>query len=163
MRHDHVSDFAKAAPRRLADALELLEEPTLHPNRSDKNHRHLCAARYLAGYTVECILKVYIINRTRSDDSHRVETWSEVLAAREERGDKPDLSGAQSHNLSSLLLATDLGTALDSSENIRVAWGQAAKWDYAERYMGSPVMDRPGTEDFVSACRTVYEWVQPRT
>ena len=56
---DTIQDYRRSATRRLEDAKELLEPPTLDPQRSDADRRHLRGAMYLAGYAVECLVKAY--------------------------------------------------------------------------------------------------------
>ena len=58
--YDGISQYWKAAARRLQDAQELLQPPTINADEQGAETRHLRAAVYLAGYAVECILKVYI-------------------------------------------------------------------------------------------------------
>ena len=158
LRYDHVSDFTKAAPRRLEDAKELLTQPALEPQRSDSSYRHLTAAEYLSGYAVECILKVYIITRTMGAGGQPARTWTEALAFRKGLGRQ--LAGAKSHDLERLLSATDLERQLRRA--LRLAWGIACKWEPALRYRGQPNMDRQRAVELVSACEQVYRWVQAR-
>jgi len=146
----------------LDDARELLTEPRHEPNRSDHRYRHLAAARYLAGYVVECILKVYIIERTRTGAGIPAQTWGEVLDARETSNAKPDLSGAKSHLLAALLAATDLEEQLDGDPHLRASWSHVAKWDVAQRYMAAPLLNRSLVYDFVDACEELYHWVRNR-
>ena len=58
---DTIQDYRHSAARRLEDARELLEPPTLDPQRSDADRRHLRGAMCLAGYAVECLVKAYFI------------------------------------------------------------------------------------------------------
>jgi hypothetical protein len=63
VRFDSLADFVKSGPRRLRDAEELLETPTLFPHEAGSASRHLRGAMYLAGYGVECLVKACIIAR----------------------------------------------------------------------------------------------------
>jgi hypothetical protein len=47
----------------------LLQPPSIDPNAQGADTRHLRGAVYLAGYAVECILKVYIISRVSAANS----------------------------------------------------------------------------------------------
>jgi hypothetical protein len=123
----------------------------------------LAAARYLAGYAVECILKVYIINRATTTDGDPAETWSQVLEARQASGATPNLSGAKAHSLPSLLNATDLPSGLLTDPPMTDAWDEVKKWDYAQRYMGQPIRDRAATESFVQNCGQLHSWIQARS
>ncbi len=127
LEYDGISELIKAAPRRLADARELLEQPSRNPNGSDAAFRHQCGSIYLAGYAVECLLKAYIIDRTDAVRRTKTQTWSEVLAYRRKTGKKPDLSGAKSHDLGLLLRACDLPVRMHSSPDLIVAWAKCVK------------------------------------
>ena len=60
---DSETAYIKSGTRRLRDAEELLEPPTLDPKERGAETRHLSGAVYLAGYGVECLLKAYLISR----------------------------------------------------------------------------------------------------
>lgn len=85
LEFDSIGDYVKAGPRRLADAKELLEQPTLEPDAPDAAHRHLRGAVYLAGYAVECALKAYIISRAPP-----AQRFLEAIERRRQEGE-PDL------------------------------------------------------------------------
>jgi len=160
MEYDGISEFWKAAPKRLADAEELLEVPTKDSRRSDAAYRHLCGAQYLAGYAVGFMLKAYIIYHTNVRSAEHVQTWTTVLGVRGRRGDRPDLGGSRSHDLELLLTATDLSDIMASYPDLKAAWGVCCKWRSYLRYNPRPVTDRGRTEEMVRACRVVSDWVR---
>ena len=169
MRYDGHSDLRKAALKRLRDAQELLQAPTLDPQSSDALRRHLCGAYYLAGYAVECILKVYIIflldfRNRQSPSKTRIEHWSAAVDHLGRLPDRLDLWGANSHNLGRLLRAAQLDAQLDRDERAKQRWGRCAKWDFAVRYqrddLPNHLRTRAEVEEFVSACKAIYEWVE---
>jgi len=160
LQYDGISELVKAAPKRLADARELLEQPTWQSERSDAGYRHLCAAQYLAGYAVECALKAVIIERTEWQRKQWTKTWSEVLRHRQTRDLKPDLSGARSHNLELLLIGSGLSEDLDTNEDMKRTWGTCCRWNPAWRYRPDYVTDRKRAEEMVEACEDVYHWLK---
>ncbi|NSW57462.1 MAG: hypothetical protein HPY44_15750 [Armatimonadetes bacterium] len=161
LEYDGISELIKAAPRRLSDARELLEQPAWEPNRSDANYRHLVAAVYLAGYAVECLLKAYIIDRTDAVRKTKTQTWSQVLEYRKKSGKGPDLSGARSHDLELLLRACDLPHRMQNDLDLRAAWGKCVKrWRPSLRYRPDPITDHGYATDTVDAIETVYEWLK---
>ncbi len=160
LQYDGISELVKAAPKRLDDAWELLEQPTWEPNRSDADYRHLCAAQYLAGYAVECALKAVIIERTEVARGQWTKTWTEVLLYRQTQGVGPDLSGARSHNLELLLITSGLSEDLDNNPQMRQKWGICCTWNPALRYQPDPMTDRQRAQEMVEACREVYNWLR---
>jgi hypothetical protein len=157
-RYDGVSDLRKAAPHRIQDARKLLEP--VAGKSSDRDMRHLNAACYLAGYAVECILKVYLIAFTVTRKGNTPLTWTET---RKTRGWERKLAGARQHNLELLRSVTDLEGAMDSDTKIKAAWGVVIKnWDVALRYCGRPQYDGQRADEVVEACDTVYQWVKKR-
>lgn len=162
MQYDGRSELLKAAPKRLDDAWELLEAPTRNPERSDADYRHLCAAYYLAGYAVECVLKAYVILLLDGRGSERIARWSQVIAHVEAAGGGPDLTGRHSHRLNRLLIVSELEAQLGSDLQARHDWGICGTWDYAARYMPEHMRDREGIERFVAACDHLFHWVERR-
>lgn len=159
LQYDGVSELAKAAPKRLADAWELLEQPTLNPDGSDASYRHLCAAQYLAGYAVECALKVYIISVVATMRDSRVRSWSSLLAWRKQQGERPSLDGSSSHNLELLLVASRLEPLMGNDKAIKGAWSLCCKWSPALRYRPLPLVGREQVRRTVQACEDVHRWV----
>ncbi len=127
LKYDGYSELRKAGPRRLDDALELLEPPTRHAGASDVHRRHLCGACYLAGYAVECILKVYIIRRLDQQGRGRFVRWSDVIEHYRSMPDGPDLVGVRSHSLSLLLAVSGLEPDLDTDREMKRYWSQCAR------------------------------------
>jgi hypothetical protein len=156
MKYDDRRQPVKAAPKRLNDAWELLEMLSRGPNGSDAGCRHLCAAYYLAGYAVECILKAYTILLVNARSGERLDHRSAVIACLRERPGPLDHPGHHSHNLGLLLTAAQLDAEIGSDRATKQLWGQCAKWDYAVRYMPDHMQDRGEVEEFVTACDAIY-------
>ena len=161
MKYDSWGELKRAAPKRLSDAWELLEHPTRNRHEADAPYRHLCAARYLGGYAVECILKVHIILLVRARSHQPIEHWGEVIDYFQRLAEPLDLSGAHSHDLGKLFSASQLAGHVDGDRETKQAWGRCVKWDYAERYRPGHVLSRERieVEDFVKACDSIYHWV----
>ncbi len=157
MKYDGFTELLKAAPKRLGDSLELLEEPSRDPGGSDAAYRHLCGAYYLAGYAVECALKAYIICWLNRRNPTRIVAWSEAI-----RYLKTDVAGARGHNLRLLLAASQLEPEIDTDEAMRQNWGICSKWDYNERYRPAFMTDRDAVVEFVGACEATYDWLRAR-
>ena len=153
--YDGITHFLKVAPRRLADARELLQNPTIEPTTSDAGRRHLRAAVYLAGYVVECILKAYIISRTPG-----TQRLSEACSIMKRKGiTVPDLSSAKWHSIVLLLGVTDLEAVVPKA--IRLSLGICSKWKPTWRYCPEPP-ERAEAEAFVGAAETILSYVRPR-
>lgn len=156
---DHISDYIKAAPKRLDDAWELLERPTWEPERRDARHRHHRGAVYLAGYAVECALKAYVISRVPG-----TQRFDDALAQRQQAGEMlPVLRGKQAHSLARLLRATDLEAAMDAQVELKKDWGAICqKWNPNLRYDPTHWTDRAAARRFVAGVDRVYRWVDER-
>lgn len=154
---DGVSAFKKTAPRRLRDAEELLQPPTLQPNDSDAMTRHLSGAVYLAGYGVECVLKAYII--THNPPHQRLSEVRDVLL--NSGALTKDICGSDGHNLGVLLNVTDLEGAFDLRPELKKYWAIARKWTSTLRY-NDYVPKREDAAAFVASCRALYQWVNSR-
>jgi hypothetical protein len=162
MRYDGLSELLKAAPKRLADARELLERPSLNPHTSDAGYRHLCGAYYFAGYAVECALKAYIILLLDSRRSERVSRWYQVVESLAALPGGTNLGGKHSHDLSRLLAVSELEGAVDRDEQAKRTWGTCSKWDYNVRYRPDHMLERTRVAEFVEACSATYHWVRAR-
>lgn len=164
LENDHQATLWKAALRRLEDAWELLEPPTRLSERSDKLTRHLAAAEYLAGYSVECLLKVRLIQRTVGTAGKPVQRWREVIAFREMMRLEPDLSGSRSHQIDRLVVASELEPELD--EHTKRIFGTVYKWRPSLRYRAIPQGDlsrqRQRVLSVVSACQAACDWLRSR-
>jgi hypothetical protein len=160
MKYDGHSELLKAAPKRMNDARELLETPSRDRYTSDAQYRHLCGAYYLAGYAVECALKVYIILLLDSRSADRFARWSDVI---NHFGAKAqDLRGRRSHNLPQLRVIAELESQMDADQAMKEAWGICSKWDYNVRYKPDFMTNRESVTQFVQACGTAYDWVRVR-
>ena len=167
MDYDGFSEFLKAAPKRLNDAWELLEAPSRNRDASDAAYRHVCAAYYLAGYAVECILKVYIMRLVEARSQRtRISRWPQAVQHLARGGNPIRLSGAHSHDLAKLYQAAELAAQVETDRKIADVWTQCAKWDYAARYcpqfLPEAMRDRTAVAEFVSACDTMYHWIAQR-
>jgi hypothetical protein len=162
MRYDGHSELLKAAPKRLRDAWELMEHPSRDPGSSDAAYRHLCAAHYLAGYAVECILKVYIILLLDARNGPRFSKWSDVIDHFGAQAGSADLRGRQSHNLARLRVVAELEPEMDTDANMKMLWGICSKWDYNVRYSPEFMTDRESVRQLVEACEQVFRWVRNR-
>ena len=158
MDYDHQDSLVRAALRRLRDARKLLDEPRGR-SRSGVGDQHLRGAGYLAGYAVECTLKVYVIRHTP-----RALRWSEAVAEHNRRGRRPALE-ARTHSLSQLLLATDLARYLDTDRGMKEKWGLCNMWRPSWRYnpdAHGPWRNRAEAENWIAAVAEVYNWVRAR-
>ncbi len=151
---DRVTDYVKAGPRRLADALELLEQPTCEPEAADAGHRNLRGAVYLAGYAVECALKAYIISRVPGASG-----FSEALQRRVQGGEVIDLGGRRAHNIRLLLRLTDLEGTLASDDALRRSLGLCMKWRPDWRYDPRPFTSRVDARSLLEASAHLSEWI----
>lgn len=155
--YDGISHYLKVAPRRVQDAEELLQHPSLNPNERGAEVRHLRSAMYLAGYAVECVLKAYLISHEPPAQS-----LAEVLKLRGERGKRiANLLGYEGHNLVLLLSLTDLEASLDTHPERKKDWGVCLKWRSDWRYDStSPKVT--DAEVFVRSVRRLHDWVTAR-
>ena len=152
--HDGKTEFIKAAAARLRDAEELLQPPTLSPNERGADTRHLRSTMYLARYSVECVLKAYIISQSK------VSTLTEALDRRRAAGEQiGNIMGAEGHRLSLLLTLSGLDTLLNNETELKKDCGTCCKWDSTWRY--DPVNPKRGeAEGFMLAVRRVHDWVK---
>jgi hypothetical protein len=164
--NDHQASLWKAAWRRLDDAWELLEIPTRLTERSDCAVRHLAAAEYIAGYSVECLLKVYIIQMTTNVEGRPAQRWREVTKVRQTAGLDPDLSGAKSHKLDQLVVAAQLEPDFENDDVIKRAFNLTFKWRVSLRYRAFPYgsRDKYGAraKSMVHASQTVCDWLRQK-
>ncbi len=173
--HDGLSQYRKAAARRLRDAEELLQPPSLASEEQGADTRHLRGAVYLAGYAVECVLKAYIISQAASAMSlaeageerrrageERRRAGEERRRAGEERrraGEQvPNILGADGHDLRLLLSLTDLEERFTDNARKR-DWSLCMKWKPAWRYDPKPPTATFALE-FMGAVKRIYQWVE---
>jgi hypothetical protein len=151
--YDGISQYRKAAARRLKDAQELLQSPSTDPNTKGADTRHLRAAVYLTGYAVECILKVYIISRVSAANS-----LAEAIEKRRDAGEEiPNILGAEGHKLLTLLSLTDLEARFGDDDR-KKDWSLCVKWKSTWRYDPEPPKTADALE-LVAAIGRVYHWV----
>ncbi len=148
---DGISEFVKSGPRRLRDAEELLQPPTLNPTEQGADTRHLRGAVYLAGYGVECLLKAYIISR-QANCAHLSDARDEIRKSKDIR----DICSAAGHDLRYLLSLTDLEARLDEPK--RRQMGICFKWSSTGRYDPRPVTREDATAR-VEAARNIVNWI----
>ncbi|MBM3475134.1 MAG: hypothetical protein FJX75_17875 [Armatimonadetes bacterium] len=155
LEHDRTEDYVRAGAKRLADARELLQHPTLDSLAQDAGHRHLRGAVYLAGYAVECALKAYIIASAPPK-----ETFTEAVAALSDPQGRPlDFRGARSHNLGLLLRATDLDARMGPDFLLRTRWAICLRWKPWWRYNPKDFTTRSAAQVVVDAAGEVCEWI----
>jgi hypothetical protein len=156
---DRISDYVEAAPKRLADARELLAWPTVDADGPDAAHRHLRGAVYLAGYAVECALKAYIISRVPG-----AQRFHEAITRRATAGETSlDFRGSQAHNLERLWRATDLEAGMDTDTVVKTAWGVIRKhWSTDLRYAPTHLTGRNVARQAVEAAGIVHCFIEDR-
>ena len=156
---DGISQLVKSGPRRLRDAEELMQSPTLRPHDSDADTRHLRGAMYLAGYAVECLLKAYLTEQERCQRLSEAE--SRINERRAKRNIPPVekiSSSAAGHSIYYLLQLTDLVEQAGYDPSL---WGRVAVWRSVWRY-DSLVVSRFTAEAFINDVRTAVNWLSPR-
>lgn len=150
---DSETAYIKSGTRRLRDAEELLEPPTLDPNEHGAETRHLQGAVYLAGYGVECLLKAYLISRHPG-----CVKLSEVRDAIQKSGlPIRDICGVAGHDLRYLSSLTDLEARMDSAKLRQMSF--CAKWSSVLRYDARSVKCEDA-EDRIKAARRIVDWVR---
>lgn len=151
--YDSISQYRKAAARRLKDAQELSQPPSIDTSMQGADTRHLRGAVYLAGYAVECILKVYIISRVAATSS-----LAEAIEKRRNAGEEiPNILGAEGHKLLTLLSLTDLEARFGNEER-KKDWSLCVKWKSTWRYDPEPPKTADALE-LVAAVDRIYHWV----
>lgn len=149
---DGISEYVKSGIRRLRDAEELLQPPTLNPKEQGAGTRHLRGAVYLAGYGVECLLKAYLISRQRN--CFRL---SEARDAMRAAGNPiRDICGEAGHDLRYLLSLTDLEACMDAGQLRQMSL--SAKWSSSWRYDPRPVA-REDAAARIEAARSLVDWI----
>ncbi len=156
---DTIQDYRRSAARRLEDAKELLELPTLDPQRSDADRRHLRGAMYLAGYAAECLVKAYLIQHMNAQTlAAAVDTLNEQ---RRQQGLEPVEQIARTaagHKILYLLQLTDLPQypAYDPKR-----WARVAQWRSSWRYETDMVAHTDAGE-FLDDVQAVVDWLSPK-
>lgn len=149
---DGISEYVKSGPRRLRDAEELLQPPTLHPKEHGADTRHLRGAVYLAGYGVECLLKAYLISR--QPNCTRLSEARDAIRA----SGNPirDICGEAGHDLRYLLSLSDLEARMDAE---KLRWmSLSARWSSSGRYDPRPV-SREDAGARIAAARSLVDWI----
>ena len=149
---DGISKYVKSGIRRLRDAEELLQPPTLHPREQGADTRHLRGAVYLSGYGTECLLKAYLISR--QPNCARLAEVRDAIRA----GGNPirDICGEAGHDLRYLLSLTDLEARMDIE---KLRWmGLSARWSSSGRYDPRSV-SREDADARIEAARSLVDWI----
>ena len=156
MAFDSLYEFRKVAVQRLRDAQELLELPTRDPEGNDKERRHLRGAMYLSGYTVECILKAYLIRMYSP-----LSTLSLVdNKLRKKKPDLPNLLGSPGHQIGAVLALTDLEADFDDERKSSFSY-VAGTWTSTMRY-NPEIPTRAIATRRVQNAAEIYSWVDVR-
>lgn len=153
---DTIKDYRRAATRRLEDARELMELPTLDSQRSDADQRHLRGAMYLAGYAVECPLKAYLIQQTNAPTL--IKARAALNEQRQRQGAEPIENIARTaagHQFYYPLNLTDLGSQPGYDSCL---WGRLSQWQSAWRYE-SDAVNRVEAERFVNDVENAAKWI----
>ena len=156
---DTVQDYKRSASRRLEDAKELLEPPTLDAQRSDADRRHCRGAMYLAGYAVECLLKAYLIQNLNSPTlASAIDKLNEQRLRRGLERVENIARTAAGHKLSYLVRLADL---LQYPAYDPKLWGRVALWSSSWRYETDLVM-RSSALEFVEDVQAAVDWLLPK-
>lgn len=156
---DTIQDYRRSATRRLEDAKELLQPPTLDPERSDSKRRHLRGAMYLAGYAVECLLKAYLIQFVNAPtlgaavDSLNVQRRQKNLEPVENIA-----RSAAGHKVLYLLQLTDLPASPGYDPKL---WGRVAQWRSAWRYE-TDMASNAEAQEFVDDVQAAANWLSSK-
>ena len=144
MPHDlyiGISDQAKAATHRLDDARALF------------NASRWRGAMYMAGYSVECLLKTKLMQR------YGCRTLRELEDELQRRGVLAEHATVFTHHLELLLRLTQ---RLDSLRQNRILWPQFTlvnRWIPAWRYTADTA-NRQDAADFQEAVEQLMQWIE---
>ncbi len=157
---DTIEGYRRAATCRFADARELMEPPTRDDQRSDAKKRHLRGGMYLAGYTVECLLKAYLIQQMS------VQTLGDAMERLDERRLKRGMQPvkniartAAGHQIAYLVQLTDLESKYTGYD--RRLWGRVGAWTSSWRYESDTVKWETA-RDFLEDVEAVVNWLQAK-
>ena len=156
---DTIQDYKRSATRRLEDAKELLELPTLDSQRSDSDRRHLRGAMYLAGYAAECLLKAYLIQH--QDAQTLASAMDAINDQRRQQGREPVENIARSaagHKILYLLQLTDLPRYPVYDPRL---WARVAQWRSSWRYETESI-SRLEAVEFLNDVQTIVDWLSPK-
>ena len=142
--HEGIGELAKAAAVRLADAKCLLNSGRTGRFRG---------AMYLAGYAVECSLKVVLIERAQSRTLTQATQHYRILDP-----SFPSLTTARAHDLGLLFeLCRDAAGFPFQSETVKQI-GIAMRWKHTWRYLGDspkPLVAQEQLRAVESICRAL--------
>lgn len=157
---DTAREYKRAADRRFDDAHELMQAPTWEGQRSDAGQRHLRGAMYLAGYTVECLLKAYIIGQMNAQTLGEA---TEILDVRRtSKGLEPVkniLRTAAGHRIAYLVQLTNLPTDFPNFD--LKLWGRLGGWQSSWRYEGDMV-GQTEAEAFMADVQAAVDWLSSK-
>jgi len=140
-RHSGVSDQIKASRHRLDDAQALFE----------KGRWRGCM--YLAGYSLECLLKAKLMQRFRCQT---LEVLEQLLHSRRLLSRYRSLF---THDLERLLQLLEAKDRLRGSPKTYGAFSLANEWQPAWRY-DADLGTEGRAEVFLEAVRSVHNWIQ---
>jgi len=136
-----VSEQAKAGKHRLEDALVLIAQGRWR------------GAMYLAGYSVEWLLKVKLMKQF---GCYKLRDLEEVLSSRGMIGSRSSLF---SHELEVLLRLCGGLERMRSDRETWQAFGRVNRWVPAWRYSADPSSSQV-VEDFLKSIQTVCWWIE---
>ena len=138
--HDGVSELAEASPQRLADAKVLL------------NASRWRGAMYMAGYAVECLLKMRLMHIY---DCKNLRELEDLLR---QRSILPANRTVFTHQLEDLLRMTPGYNRLMRNREMLPLFNKVNQWTPNWRYTSKPTNRREATE-FMTSIENFMRWV----
>jgi HEPN domain-containing protein len=136
-----VSEQTKASIHRLDDAKVLLANGRWR------------GAMYLAGYSVECLLKAKLMR------NHGCRNLDELDNELRDRGVLPAGGSSITHDLSLLLLMTRAGDRLRENLTLWRQFNRVNKWIPAWRYTAD-LSNREDAQFYLDAVQEVRRWIE---
>lgn len=135
------TELAKAAVHRKLDAMSLLKEQRWR------------GAMYLAGYALECKLKVQLMERYQCFHLTALEDEIERRT-----GEQPALSTVRGHNLEYLLGFAQCLERLRQNRSMYQRYLVCNRWDHRWRYAGDPGSEEQAAY-FLECVDEFYRWL----
>ena len=135
------TELSKAAVQRRRDAWVLLAA-----------HRWR-GAMYLAGYAVECKLKVQLMERYNCFDLNRLEDKIEAVTGR-----RPNLATVRGHNLEYLMGFSGSWERLRQNRDVYRCFVVCNTWDHRWRYRGD-LGKQQEARRFMECVDRLYDWL----